>query len=115
MAAMVLELAEIDVKLGHEADFEAAVTQAMRLFLRSKGCTGIKLHRSLEQPTRYRLIVQWETLEDHMIEFRNSDAFIEWRRLGGPYFAGTPRIEHLVVAVDGADQMSPASGLEGSA
>ncbi len=112
---MVLELAEIDVKRGQEADFEAAVAQAMRLYLGSKGCSSIKLHRSLEQPTRYRLFVEWETLEDHMIEFRNSDAFLEWRRLAAQHFASTPRIEHLVIALAGEDQMSPASGLEGSA
>jgi heme-degrading monooxygenase HmoA len=114
-SAMILELAEIDVKRGHEADFETAVAQAMHLFLDSKGCNGIRLHRSLEQPTRYRLVVQWKTVDDHMVEFRNSDAFVEWRRLVGPHFAGTPRIEHLIVALDGANQMSPANGLEGSA
>ena len=113
--AMIRELAEIDVKRGQEAEFEQAVAQALPFFLRSKGCLSARLHRSLEQPTRYRLFVEWETLEDHMIEFRNSDAFIQWRRLAGPFFACTPRIEHLVLAVDGADQMSPANGLEGSA
>ena len=112
---MVTELAEIDVKRGHEVEFEKAVAQAIPYFLRSRGCQDIKLHRSLEQPTRYRLVVEWETLEDHMVEFRNSDAFIQWRRIVGPFFANTPRIEHLVVAVDCADQMSPANGLEGSA
>jgi len=112
---MVTELAEIDVRRGQEAEFEAAVAKATVLFLRSKGCHDIKLHRSLEQPTRYRLVVEWETLEDHMVEFRNSDAFVEWRRLASPFFAAPPRIEHLVVAVEGERQMSPANGLEGSA
>jgi quinol monooxygenase YgiN len=112
---MIIELAEIDVLPGHGAQFEAAVAEAMPYFLRSQGCHRIKLHRSLEQPMRYRLIVHWETLEDHMVEFRNSDSFVQWRRLVGPHFASTPRIEHLVCAVDGEDQMIPASGLEGSA
>ena len=112
---MIKELAEIDVRLGQETEFEQAVARAMPFFLRSKGCQGIRLHRSLEQPTRYRLIVEWETLEDHMVEFRNSDAFRQWRAIVGPFFAGTPRIEHLVVAIDGVDQMSPANGLDGSA
>jgi len=98
---MVRELAEIDVKRGHEADFEAAVAQAANYYLQSKGCLGLKLYRSLEQPTRYRLVVDWETLDDHMVDFRNSDAFVEWRRLATPFFANTPRIEHLVMALDG--------------
>lgn len=112
---MIMELAEIDIKRGQEAEFEAAVARAARYFLSSKGCHGVTLHRSVEQPTRYRLLVEWETLDDHVIGFRNSDAFVEWRRLAGPHFASTPRIEHLVVAMNGEDQMSPANGLEGSA
>jgi quinol monooxygenase YgiN len=105
---MITELAEIDVKPGHEADFEAAVSQAARFYMASQGCLSLRLHRSLEQPTRYRLIVRWKTLEDHMIEFRNSDAFLQWRRLASPHFANTPRIEHLVCALDSADLLDEA-------
>ena len=96
---MVTELAEIEVKLGQEAPFEAAVAQAATLFLESAGCRSFELRRSLEQPTRYRIFVEWETVEDHMIEFRNSPAFVEWRRLVVPFFASPPRVEHLVVAI----------------
>jgi quinol monooxygenase YgiN len=95
-----MELAEIDVIRGREAEFEAAVGEASEYFLGSKGCHSLRLHRSMEQPTRYRLVVEWATLEDHMVEFRNSDAFLEWRRLASPFFASPPRIEHLVLALD---------------
>jgi quinol monooxygenase YgiN len=55
----------------------------------------------MEQPSRYRMFVEWETIEDHMIEFRNSDAFLEWRRLCGSFFQSPPRVEHLLVVVEG--------------
>lgn len=97
---MIREFAEIDVKPGQEADFESAVAEAMPLFLGSKGCQSIRLHRSMEQPSRYRLVVEWETIEDHMVEFRNSDAFVRWRGLVGPHFNSPPRVEHLVVALE---------------
>jgi heme-degrading monooxygenase HmoA len=97
---MIREFAEIDVKPGQEAEFETKVAEAMPLFLGSKGCQSFRLHRSIEQPSRYRMVVEWETIEDHMVEFRNSDAFIEWRRLVGPHFNCPPRVEHLVVAVE---------------
>lgn len=106
---MVIELAEIDIIRGREAEFEEAVDEASQHFLNSKGCRGIRLHRSMEQPTRYRLIIHWETLEDHMVEFRNSDAFVQWRRLASPFFASTPRIEHLVVALDRRRVLDEAS------
>lgn len=98
---MIRELAEIDIKPGHEQAFEEAAVTAKGLFLASKGCLAFRLHRSMEQPSRYRMFVEWETIEDHMIEFRNSESFLEWRRLCGPHFQNPPRVEHLVVVVDG--------------
>ncbi|RYD87521.1 MAG: antibiotic biosynthesis monooxygenase [Sphingomonadales bacterium] len=98
---MIKELAEIDIRPGSELAFEEAAVTARRLFLSSKGCLAFRLHRSVEQPSRYRLFVEWETLDDHMVEFRNSEAFLEWRRLCGPYFLNPPRVEHLTIIVEG--------------
>lgn len=98
---MIKELAEIDIKPGCEQAFEKAAAEALDLFLGSKGCIAFRLHRSMEQPSRYRLFVEWETIEDHMIEFRNSEAFQGWRRLCGPYFLNPPRVEHLTIIVEG--------------
>lgn len=110
---MIRELAEIDIRPGCEQAFEEAAVEAKRLFLGSKGCLAFRLHRSMEQPSRYRMFVEWETLEDHMIEFRNSDAFVEWRRLCGCYFQNPPRVEHLVTVVEGrnAGQETRAAAL----
>ncbi len=101
---MIKELAEIDIKPGCEDAFEEAAGIAKDLFLASKGCIAFRLHRSMEQPSRYRMFVEWETIEDHMIEFRNSDAFLEWRRLCGSYFQNPPRVEHLAVVVEGRSE-----------
>ncbi len=98
---MIKELAEIDIRPGDEQAFEVAAIEAKRLFLAAKGCLAFRLHRSMEQPSRYRLFVEWETLEDHMVEFRNSEAFVTWRKLCGPYFQSPPRVEHLAIIVEG--------------
>ena len=66
---MFWEIAQIEVKPGEEAAFEAGVEQAVPLFQRAKGCHGVQLHRSVEIPTRYRLLVQWQTVEDHTVHF----------------------------------------------
>ena len=57
---MITEIAQIDVKPGLEAEFEAAVKKATPIFQRSKGCRGMELRRSIETPSRYRLFVSWE-------------------------------------------------------
>src|SRR4029077_19245379 len=59
-STMILEIAQIDVKPGMEAEFEAGVKKAGPLFKRAKGCKGMTLQKSHENPARYRLFVQWE-------------------------------------------------------
>jgi heme-degrading monooxygenase HmoA len=48
----------------------------------------------IEDPSRYRLLVRWATLEDHTEGFRNSDAFPRWRALVSPFFASPPVVTH---------------------
>jgi heme-degrading monooxygenase HmoA len=91
---MITEIAQIDVKPGTEKDFEAAVAKARPLFLRAKGGKGFELHKSIEKPSRYRLMAKWETLENHTVDFRGSEDFTAWRGLVGQYFAAPPEVEH---------------------
>lgn len=92
---MVVESAEILVKPGMEAEFEAGVRQATPLFRRARGCSGMQLQRGVENPRAYRLLVQWDTVEDHNVHFRGSDDFQEWRRLVGHCFDGAPSVSHV--------------------
>jgi heme-degrading monooxygenase HmoA len=91
---MIFEIAEIEVKAGQEGDFEAAVAKAVPLFQRSKGCQGLELRRSIEKPSQYRLVVKWETLEDHVVHFRGAEEFQEWRKLVGPHLVSAPVAGH---------------------
>ena len=96
---MVLEIAQITIKAGHEAEFEAGVEKATAVFARAKGCHGLELHRSIEKPQRYRLFVRWETVDNHTVEFRGSADFQEWRRLVGHCFESAPEVEHTQCVV----------------
>jgi len=98
---MILEIAQIDVKPGMEKDFEAGVKKAAPLFKRAKGCMGMTLQRSAEKPARYRLFVQWDTLENHTVDFRGSADFQEWRKLVGHCFASPPAVEHVTEVMRG--------------
>ncbi len=96
---MVYEMAHIEVIEGKQAEFEAGFAKAVPLFLRARGCHGVELHKTIEAPNRYVLKVRWDTVEDHMVHFRESDDFQEWRKLVGPFFAGSPDMYHTQVAV----------------
>ena len=91
---MITEIAQLEIKPGMESEFEAGVKKATPLFQRAKGCRGMELQRSIEKPSRYRLFVSWETLENHTVDFRNSPDFQEWRKLVGHCFAAAPEVEH---------------------
>ena len=98
---MITEIAQIDIKAGSEAAFEAAVDKARVVFKRAQGFHGLELHRSIEKPQRYRLMVKWETLENHTVDFRGSENFAEWRGLVGAFFASPPDVEHTETVVAG--------------
>jgi quinol monooxygenase YgiN len=98
---MVTEIAQIDVKPGMEAEFEAGVKSAAPVFKRAKGCRSMGLQRSIEKPVRYRLFVEWETIENHTVDFRGSADFQEWRKLVAHCFASPPEVEHVTQAVKG--------------
>jgi heme-degrading monooxygenase HmoA len=92
---MILEIAQIEVKPGMEAEFEANIKKATLLFQRAKGCRGMALQRSLEKPSRYLAFVRWETLENHTVDFRGSADFQEFRKLVGDCFAAPPEVQHV--------------------
>ena len=98
---MVVEIAQIEIKPGLEAEFEAGVKKAVPIFQRARGCSGMELHRSVEKPQRYRLLVKWETVENHTVDFRGSEDFQAWRKLVGHCFASPPEVEHTREAVKG--------------
>jgi quinol monooxygenase YgiN len=98
---MILEIAQVDVKPGLESEFEAGVAKAAPLFKRAKGCRAMSLHRSVEKPSRYRLFLTWDTVENHTVDFRGSADFQEWRALVGHCFASPPEVEHVREVVAG--------------
>ncbi|MDI3509944.1 MAG: hypothetical protein PWQ61_709 [Betaproteobacteria bacterium] len=93
---MILEHADIRIDPARAADFEAAILQGVQTVIsQAKGFRGFKVNRSIESPGRYLLMIYWDTLEDHTVGFRGSDAFTQWRAIVGPFFAQPPVVEHL--------------------
>jgi quercetin dioxygenase-like cupin family protein/heme-degrading monooxygenase HmoA len=98
---VVHEVARCTVRPGREAAFEAAVAEAAPLFQRAKGARTFVLERSRENPLEYRLVVGWDSVEDHVVGFRGSPDFLEWRRLIADCVAGLPEVAHFQVVFTG--------------
>ena len=92
---MVLEHAVITIRPGSNHEFEEALGRARTVIAAAHGFISLRLHRGIEDPNRYVLLVEWETLDDHIVGFRGSESFAEWRSLIGPYFDGPPVVDHL--------------------
>lgn len=98
---MIFEMARIEIKAGKEAAFEQGVTKADPLFQRARGCHGLQLLKSIEHQSTYTLMVRWETVEDNMIHFRQSEDLQQWRSLVGEFFSSPPQVEHVQAATKG--------------
>lgn len=92
---MVTEVADFSIRPGAEADFTAAYHQAKGLVSASEGCRSMRMTRSVETPTRFVLLVEWDSVEAHQA-FRDSERLGSWRGLIGPHFAAPPHVEHVV-------------------
>lgn len=93
---MVLEIADFRILPGQQADFETALRLGIAEALsQSPGFIRASVQRGMESPERYVLLVEWQTLEDHMQGFRNGPLFAVWRGHIGSFFASPPSMEHF--------------------
>jgi heme-degrading monooxygenase HmoA len=95
---MILEVADIRIAPGRQAEFDAAIQRGLTsVIARATGFRGFKVNKGVESPERYLLMIFWDTLEDHTVAFRGGPLFAEWRAIVGPFFAVPPTVEHFTL------------------
>jgi heme-degrading monooxygenase HmoA len=95
---MILELADIRIQPGRQLEFDAAIVRGVeQVISKATGFRGYKINKGIESPERYILMIFWDTLENHTVDFRQSPAFLEWRSIVGSYFAVPPTVEHFTL------------------
>ena len=97
-ARVIMEQAVLEVQPGREAEFEAAFGVARSIISASPGFVSLRLLRGIESSSRYLLLVEWETLEDHTEGFRKSEGYEEWRALLHHFYDPFPTVEHFSLA-----------------
>ena len=91
---MILEVATLDVRLGQEAAFESAFREASGIISSMQGYVSHELQRCIEKQNRYLLLVNWQTLEDHTVGFRQSAQYQRWKSLLHHFYDPFPTVEH---------------------
>lgn len=100
---MILEVADIRIHAGQQTAFDAAIRRGLdTVIAKARGFRGYKVNQGVESPERYLLMIFWETLENHTVDFRGSPAFAEWRAVVGPFFAQPPQVEHFTLLAKSA-------------
>ncbi|MDR6388301.1 antibiotic biosynthesis monooxygenase [Paraburkholderia phenoliruptrix] len=92
---MILEIAHFRIAPDSNAGFEAAFATAQALLAATPGYIDHELQRCIEDTSEYRLLVRWNTVDDHMQRFRGSPRFAQWRALLQPFFASAPSALHF--------------------
>ena len=93
---MILEIAEIQVQAGTGSQFEAAIKESLEKYISTiNGFISAEVQRGIEEPERFILLIQWETVEAHTVNFRESDVFPKHRELISPFFAKPPFVQHF--------------------
>jgi heme-degrading monooxygenase HmoA len=92
---MVLEVALIHVVAGQEDAFVQAYAKARETLAGTPGCRSVRMTRGVESPSRFVLLVEWDSVDAHNDKFRATERFATWRGLIGPYFDGAPNVEHF--------------------
>ena len=99
---MILEVAVLDVKPGQESAFETAFSEAQAIISSMHGYVSHQLQNCVEISSRYILLVNWETLEDHTEGFRGSSEYQQWRALLHHFYEPFPTVEHYRMIFDNA-------------
>ena len=91
---MILEVATLQIRPGQSAEFEAAFRTAEPLIASIPGYISHELRRCVERRDEYLLLVKWETLEAHEVEFRQSAQYQTWKRLLHHFYDPFPTVSH---------------------
>ncbi len=94
---MILEVARLDVTSGKENLFQQDFQKVQSILESANGYISHQLQRCIETPSRYLLLVEWESLEDHTQGFRGSPQYQEWKNLLHRYYDPVPEVERYEI------------------
>lgn len=91
----VLEVGEFSILAGHEDHFVSAYRTVSDVLAGTPGCRTVRMTQGIEDPTRFVVLVEWDSVGAHEENFRGTERFTQWRAALSPHFAAPPRVEHF--------------------
>jgi len=91
---MILEVAVLTIRKGQEDMFQAEFKKAENIISSIEGYISHSFQKCIEKDNQYILLVNWKTLEDHTIGFRQSKEYQEWKTLLHHFYNPFPEVYH---------------------
>jgi heme-degrading monooxygenase HmoA len=96
---MILEVAILKIKPGMSQQFEIAFAEAAQIIASMKGYISHNLQKCLEVENQYLLLVNWQSIEDHTVGFRQSLEYQTWKNLLHHFYDPFPTVEHYQTVI----------------
>ena len=105
---MTIEYIRYRIDEHTATSFEAAYAAAAEPLAASPHCRSFELTRCVEEPTRYVLRIEWDSLDGHMTGFRNSAEFRSFFQHIQPFVGSIDEMQHYeTTAVTGTGAGTP--------
>ena len=91
---MVREIAVFQTQEGQAEAFIEAYGGVANILDEAEGSKGASLHRGVEDPDSFTLIVEWDSVDAHTA-LTEKPHFESFGEALGPYLAGRPEIRHV--------------------
>jgi heme-degrading monooxygenase HmoA len=91
---MVVEIAVLKAKTGAADALRDGLRAARSVIARATGYLGSVFYQGIESPESFILRIEWDSLEAHMRDFRQSPLLAEWRGHFYHLLEGTPTVTH---------------------
>ena len=93
---MILELADFRINADQCDAFDIALTRALDTVVsKSVGYRGYSVNKCIETAGRYVLLLNWNTVENHTVDFREGPLFADFLAIVGPFLIAAPVVEHF--------------------
>jgi quinol monooxygenase YgiN len=92
---MIIERSELPITPGREVEFETRFGVAVATLRAAAGCGHVSLARGVESPSKYLLVIEWDSIEHHQ-RFATTEEFSRFRDLIAKCLAGKPDTGHFM-------------------
>lgn len=94
---MIVEYIRYAVPSERTGEFEAAYDRAGRVLQASPHCLRFEVALGVEEPEHFVVRIEWDSVEGHERDFRDSPQFAEFFAAVKPFFGDIQEMKHYEV------------------